>query len=198
MTSLIQWTWTWTNCGRWGGTGKPSVLKPGVEKSRTRLGNWTIMTATARGRNVGRRLGGMPLILKATGSELWFVSRFVIRAVYRDLTEYTLFWKSFNLLGQHHTEWQMWKITFSYRIFAGISNLLHLCSMSKSMFRRTAPGSWEQCGRFNKVDLKAATQEGEMNFLKTPTGKWHRKVLLFDSWVYTWAHSLPGSLYLNS
>ena len=46
----------------------------------------------------------MPLILKATGSELWFVSRFVIRAVYRDLTEYTLFWKSFNLLGQHHTE----------------------------------------------------------------------------------------------
>ena len=71
------------------------MLKPGVEKSRTR---------TARGRNVGRRLGGMPLILKATGSELWFVGRFVIRAVYRALTEYTLFWKSFNLFGQHHIE----------------------------------------------------------------------------------------------
>ena len=41
----------------------------------------------------------MPLILKAIGSELWFVSRFAVRAVYRDLTEYKLFWKRFNLLG---------------------------------------------------------------------------------------------------
>ena len=53
---------------------------------------------------MGRRLGGVPLILKATGSELRFVGRFVIRAVYRDLTEYKLFWKRFNLLGQHHIE----------------------------------------------------------------------------------------------
>jgi len=88
---------------------------------------------------------------------------------------------------------------FLSEIFAVTSNLLHLCSMSKSIFTHTAPGSWEQCHRFNKVDLKAATQEGEMNFLKTPTGKCHRKVLQFDSWVYTWVHSLPGSIlkFLN-
>ena len=26
MASLIQWTWTWANFGRWWGTGRPSVL----------------------------------------------------------------------------------------------------------------------------------------------------------------------------
>lgn len=88
---------------------------------------------------------------------------------------------------------------FLLEVFAVISNLLHLCSMSKSIFTYTAPGSWEQCRKFNMVGLKAATQEGEMNFLKTPTGKCHRKVLQFDSWVYTWVYSLLGSVlkFLN-
>ena len=27
MASLIQWTWTWANSGRWWGTGKPGVLQ---------------------------------------------------------------------------------------------------------------------------------------------------------------------------
>ena len=27
MASLIQWTWTWANFGRWWGTGKPGVLQ---------------------------------------------------------------------------------------------------------------------------------------------------------------------------
>ena len=26
MASLIQWTWTWVNSGRWWGTGRPGVL----------------------------------------------------------------------------------------------------------------------------------------------------------------------------
>ena len=28
MASLIHWTWTWANSGRWWGTGKPGVLQP--------------------------------------------------------------------------------------------------------------------------------------------------------------------------
>lgn len=88
---------------------------------------------------------------------------------------------------------------FLLEVFAIISNLLHLWSMSKSIFVYTAPGSWDQCHRFNKVDLKAATQEGEMNFLKTPTGKCHWKVLQFDSWVSPRVYSLLGSIlkFLN-
>ena len=88
---------------------------------------------------------------------------------------------------------------FLLEAFTVISNLLYLCSMSKSIFTYTAPGSWEQCRKFNMAGLKAATQEGEMNFLKTPTGKCHRKVLQFDSWVYTWVYSLLGSIlkFLN-
>ena len=27
MTSLIQWTWTWANFGRWWGTGRPGMLQ---------------------------------------------------------------------------------------------------------------------------------------------------------------------------
>ena len=27
MTSPIQWTWAWTNSGRWWGTGRPSMLQ---------------------------------------------------------------------------------------------------------------------------------------------------------------------------
>ena len=27
MASLIQWTWTWANSGRWWGTGRPSLLQ---------------------------------------------------------------------------------------------------------------------------------------------------------------------------
>ena len=27
MTSLMQWTWTWANFGRWWGTGRPGVLQ---------------------------------------------------------------------------------------------------------------------------------------------------------------------------
>ena len=27
MASLMQWTWTWTNSGRWWGTGRPGVLQ---------------------------------------------------------------------------------------------------------------------------------------------------------------------------
>ena len=35
MASLMQWTWTWANFGRWWGTDGPGVL--GVAKSQTRL-----------------------------------------------------------------------------------------------------------------------------------------------------------------
>ena len=28
MASLMQWTWTWENFGRWWGTGRPGVLEP--------------------------------------------------------------------------------------------------------------------------------------------------------------------------
>ena len=41
MASLIQWTWTWANCGRRWGTGGPGATAHGVVKSRTGLGDWT-------------------------------------------------------------------------------------------------------------------------------------------------------------
>ena len=35
MASLIQWTWTWANSGRWLGTGKPGVLQSmGLQRVR--------------------------------------------------------------------------------------------------------------------------------------------------------------------
>ena len=42
MVSLIRWTWTGANSGRWWGTGKPGVLQSiGSRESQTWLDNWT-------------------------------------------------------------------------------------------------------------------------------------------------------------
>ena len=42
MASLMQWTWIWTNFGRWWGTERPGVLQSmGWQKSWTRLGDRT-------------------------------------------------------------------------------------------------------------------------------------------------------------
>ena len=42
MVSLIRWTWTGANSGRWWGTGKPGVLQSiGSQESQTWLDNWT-------------------------------------------------------------------------------------------------------------------------------------------------------------
>ena len=35
MASLIQWTWTWVNSGRWWGTGRPGMLQS-MESQRVR------------------------------------------------------------------------------------------------------------------------------------------------------------------
>ena len=47
MPSSMQWTWTWTNFGRWWRTGRPDVLLSTGSQSWTRMGDWTI-TATTR------------------------------------------------------------------------------------------------------------------------------------------------------
>ena len=39
MASLMQWTWTWVNFGRWWGTGAWRAAVHGVTKSQTRLGD---------------------------------------------------------------------------------------------------------------------------------------------------------------
>ena len=44
MASLIRWTWTWANSGRWWGTGRPGVLQPMVLQSQTWLSDWTTTT----------------------------------------------------------------------------------------------------------------------------------------------------------
>ena len=41
MASLTQWTWVWANLGRCWWTGKPGAAVHGVEKSWTRLSDWT-------------------------------------------------------------------------------------------------------------------------------------------------------------
>ena len=42
MTSLIQWTWTWANSGRWWRTGKPGVPQSiGLRRVRNNFGRWT-------------------------------------------------------------------------------------------------------------------------------------------------------------
>ena len=43
MASLIQWTWTRAYFGRWWGWGGLVCFSPSVTKSRTQLGNWTII-----------------------------------------------------------------------------------------------------------------------------------------------------------
>ena len=43
LASLMQWTWTWPNSGRWWGTVRPGVLQSMVSQSRTWLGNWTTL-----------------------------------------------------------------------------------------------------------------------------------------------------------
>ena len=41
MASLMQWTWTWANSGRWWGTGRPGMLQSmGLQRVRW-LGDWT-------------------------------------------------------------------------------------------------------------------------------------------------------------
>ena len=40
MASPMQWTWTWTNSGRWWGTGRPGMLQSMGSQSRARLGDW--------------------------------------------------------------------------------------------------------------------------------------------------------------
>ena len=42
--SLMQWTWTWANSRRWGGTWRPGMLQSMGSQSRTRLGDWTTTT----------------------------------------------------------------------------------------------------------------------------------------------------------
>ena len=45
MASLMQWTWTWANSGRWWGTGKAwHAAVHGVTKSWTQMGDWTATT----------------------------------------------------------------------------------------------------------------------------------------------------------
>ena len=40
MTSLIQWTWTWANSGRWWRTGKPGVPQSaGLQRVRNNFGH---------------------------------------------------------------------------------------------------------------------------------------------------------------
>ena len=46
MASLMQWTWTWANFGRWWGTGRPGVLWFMGSQSRTRLSNWNELNWT--------------------------------------------------------------------------------------------------------------------------------------------------------
>ena len=41
MASLTQWTWVWTNSGRWWRTGKPVVLQFMLSQSWRWLSNWT-------------------------------------------------------------------------------------------------------------------------------------------------------------
>ena len=35
MASLMQWTWTWANSGRWWGTGRPGMLQSIKEPDKT-------------------------------------------------------------------------------------------------------------------------------------------------------------------
>ena len=44
MASLMQWTWTWANSGRWWGTGRPDMLQSMELQSQTWLGDWIITT----------------------------------------------------------------------------------------------------------------------------------------------------------
>ena len=41
MTSLTQWTWVWTNFGKWWRTGKPGMLQSMGSQTWTQLSNWT-------------------------------------------------------------------------------------------------------------------------------------------------------------
>ena len=41
MVSSAQWTWVWTNTGKWWRTGKPGVLLSIGSQSRTGFSNWT-------------------------------------------------------------------------------------------------------------------------------------------------------------
>ena len=47
MASLMPWTWTWLNPGRWRGTGRPGVL-PSMGSQRFGLGNWTPPTTNSK------------------------------------------------------------------------------------------------------------------------------------------------------
>ena len=45
MTSLIQWTWTWANSGRWWRTGKPGVPQSaGLQRVRNNFGHCATTT----------------------------------------------------------------------------------------------------------------------------------------------------------
>ena len=41
MASPTQWTWVWTNSGRWWWTGRPGVLQPMGSQIRSWLSDWT-------------------------------------------------------------------------------------------------------------------------------------------------------------
>ena len=53
MASLTRWTWVWVNSGSWWWTGRPGVLWfMGLQKSQTRLSNWTELNWTVKGRAI--------------------------------------------------------------------------------------------------------------------------------------------------
>ena len=78
IASPTQWTWIWTNSGRWWRMDKPCVLQSmGIAKSQTQLSNWTTICYSFLGSKVLSFLAG-PLKRECCGGMISLAPRTIL------------------------------------------------------------------------------------------------------------------------